>query len=78
MINRNDIKNHMKLVCKDGAAFVVDHLDGNYIQLARDDAGHYHWIPLAWVEAVTAGTAKVNKTGQEMRDQWKAERPARA
>lgn len=73
MVNRKDIKEHMRLVTKDGAAFIVDRIDDNGIKLTRDDKGVHHYIPLDWVEKVEQDTAKLSKSAQEVKQQWRPE-----
>jgi hypothetical protein len=75
MVTRNDIKEHMRLVTKDGAAFMVDHVDGEGIKLTKDDQGKHHWIPMDWVEKVDATAGQLSKTAQEIRQGWKSEAP---
>jgi hypothetical protein len=50
----DQIKEQMPVVGSAGEPFAtVDHLDtGNTIKLTKDDQGHHHWIPLAWVTRV--------------------------
>lgn len=47
------IKAHMPIFCADGQQHgTVDHLDGDYIKLTKDDGGQHHWLPLSAVDHV--------------------------
>lgn len=75
MVTRKDVKDHMRLVTRDGVAFMVDHVDGDGIKLTRDERGEHHWIPVAWVERVDQDAGQLSKTAQEIRQGWKNEAP---
>ena len=51
---RSLIKPHMAVVCLgDVELGTVDHIDGkDSIQLAKDERGEHHYIPLDWVRSV--------------------------
>ena len=47
------IKEHMPIICADGKDHgKVDHLDGDYIKIAKDAGGQHHWLPLSAVDHV--------------------------
>jgi len=54
LIQPNQIKPHVPVVCSKGGQFaVVDHVEGsNFIKLAKDDKGQHHYIPMSWVTSV--------------------------
>lgn len=67
------IREHMPIVCSDGGQFaVVDHLEGNYIKVARDNAAHddrHHWLPLNWVTGVD-DKVHVDRSGDQAMKDW--------
>ncbi len=72
MIDATKIKPHMPIVCSENGEFaVVDHLEGtNVIKVAKDEAGHHHYIPLGWVTSVDS-KVHIDRTGdQAMREWW--------
>jgi len=71
MINTNQIKPHMPVVCsKDQQFAMVDHIEGKDLKLARDDKGQHHYIPLDWVRQVD-DKVHIDRTGTEAMKQWK-------
>ena len=60
-----DIKEHMKIIGKDGAPVgTVDRVEGNRIKLTRKDSGgghqdHHHYIDLQLVGAVEGDIVKL-------------------
>jgi hypothetical protein len=60
-----DIKEHMKIIGKDGAPVgTVDRVEGNRIKLTKKDSGgghqgHHHYIDLQLVGAVEGDTVKL-------------------
>jgi hypothetical protein len=72
MIDATKIKAHMPIVCSENGQFaVVDHMEGtNVIKVAKDKAGHHHYIPLNWVTSVDT-KVHIDRTGdQAMREWW--------
>ncbi|AAF10926.1 DUF2171 domain-containing protein [Deinococcus radiodurans] len=52
-MNTDQIKEHMPIICADGKNHgEVDHLDGEYIKIAKDAQGQHHWLPLSAVDHV--------------------------
>lgn len=74
---RDQIKEHMPVVCSDGGQFAtVDHLDkGNSIKLTKDDNGNHHWIPLDWVTKVDSHV-HVDRPGDQAMKDWSDSPPA--
>ncbi len=72
MINANEIKPEMPVVCSQGGKFAtVDHIEGTQsIKLKKDDSGQHHYIPLNWVSSVENGTVKVDRPGKEVMKAW--------
>ncbi len=79
MVNTNDIKDHMPVVCSDGGQFAtVDHLDaGNSIKLTKDDEGNHHWIPASWVTRVDQHV-HVDRPGDQAMKDWSTTPPTGA
>jgi hypothetical protein len=73
MIQPNEIKPHMPVVCSNGGQFaVVDHVEGtDSIKLARDDKGQHHLIPLGWVTKVDTAV-HVDRPGDQAMREWVA------
>lgn len=80
MYKQGDIKEHMKVIAKDGAIFAtVDHLEGgtNTIKLTRDKkTGAHHWIPLEWVKKVDAKGVHIDKPADEAEKKWQESPPS--
>ena len=72
MINTEQIKPHMPVVCSNGGQFaVVDHLEGtNLIKLSRDQGGKHHYIPLSWVTSADDGKVHVDRPGAQAMQDW--------
>lgn len=70
------IKPHMPIICAEGHHHgVVDHLDGSYIKIAKDDQGQHHWLPLTAVDHVDEHV-HLNLNHQQVKEQWLSEEPA--
>ena len=67
------IREHMPIVCSDGGQFgKVDHVEGQYIKVARDNAAHdnqHHWFPLSWVTSVD-NQVHVDRPGNQAMKDW--------
>lgn len=76
MVNTNDIKEHMPVVCSDGGQFAtVDHLDpGDTIKLTKDGEGQHHWIPTGWVTSVD-DQVHVDRPGKQAMQDWSTSPP---
>jgi hypothetical protein len=74
MVNAQEIKPDMPVVCsEDGQFAVVDHLEGrDTIKLKRDDSGKHHFIPLSWVTTVDS-KVHVDRPGQQAMKEWRTE-----
>jgi hypothetical protein len=72
MINPQEIKPEMPVVCSDNGQFaVVDHIEGNdSIKLKKDDEGKHHFIPLSWVTTVD-DKVHVDRPGDQAMKEWK-------
>lgn len=75
MVNAQDIKANMPVVCsEDGQFGVVDALAGqDSIKLKRDGTGQHHFIPLSWVTTVD-DKVHVDRPGKEAMRQWTTEK----
>ena len=71
MIQANEIKPHMPVICSKGGQFaVVDHTEGaDSIKLARDEKGQHHLIPLSWVTKVDTAV-HVDRPGDQAKREW--------
>jgi hypothetical protein len=76
MINPNEIKPGMPVVCSENVQFaVVDHLEGNAsIKLRRDETGLHHYMPLAWVTTVD-DKVHVDRPGKQAKREWSSAPP---
>jgi hypothetical protein len=74
MINPQDIKADMPVVCSENGQFaVVDHLEGSEnIKLKKDDSGTHHFIPTEWVTLVD-DKVHVDRTGDQVMKEWRTE-----
>ncbi len=72
--NASDIKEHASVIASCGTQVgKVDHLEGqNSIKLTRsdDENNEHHLIPLSWVSEIKDGSVVLNKTAEEVRQQW--------
>ena len=75
MINANQIRPEMPVVCSnDGQFAVVDHIAGaDSIKLKKDEQGQHHYIPLSWVTSVDDGKVKVDRPGDQAKREWTTE-----
>ncbi len=71
MINVEQIKPHMPVVCSNNGQFAtVDHLEGTKcIKLERDKQGVHHYIPLEWVTVVD-DKVHVDRPGKQAMKEW--------
>ncbi|MBK7865151.1 MAG: DUF2171 domain-containing protein [Archangiaceae bacterium] len=74
MINPEQIKPDMPVVCSENGQFaVVDHLDGqDTIKLKKDKAGQHHFIPVSWVTSVD-GKVHIDRPGEQAMQQWRTQ-----
>ena len=74
MINVEQIKPEMPVVCSQGGQFaVVDHMEGpDSIKLKKDQAGKHHFIPLRWVTMVDA-KVHIDRPGSQAMKEWRTE-----
>lgn len=73
MIDKNQIKPHMSVVCKtDDNAVIgkVDHIEGDEIKLARDESGQHHYIPASWIAKID-DKLHLDRAGKDAMAQWK-------
>jgi hypothetical protein len=79
MVNANQIKPHMPVVCSnDGQFAVVDHIQGTQaIKLTKDAQGQHHYIPLKWVTRVD-DKVHVDRPGQQAMREWSTSAPPEA
>jgi hypothetical protein len=72
MINANQIKPDMPVVCsQDGQFAVVDHMEGlSAIKLKKDKDGQHHYIPVNWVTSTENGKVKVDRPGEQAMQKW--------
>lgn len=72
MINTQNIKPEMPVVCsQDGQFAVVDHMEGSdCIKLKKDESGQHHYIPTSWVESTDNGKVKIDRPGEEAMEEW--------
>lgn len=76
-MDTSKIKDHMAVVGSNGEPLAtVDHLDaGNTIKLTKDEEGHHHWIPLAWVARIDR-EVHLDRTGELAKEEWSDSSPA--
>lgn len=75
MLDPTQIRDHMPVLGSNGTQFgVVDHIDGSYIKLTKDEAEQHHWIPLSWVTAAD-DAVHLDRSDQQATQGWLSERP---
>ncbi len=75
MTLQSQIKEHMPVVCADGHTHgQIDHLDGEYLKLTKDDAGQHHWLPLSAVDHVDEHV-HLNLRHAQVQQEWLSEDP---
>lgn len=73
MINAQQIKPDMPVVCsEDGQFAVVDHTQGPDIKLKKDAAGKHHFIPMSWVTKVD-DQVHIDRPGRQAMKEWRTE-----
>ncbi len=74
MINAQEIKPEMPVVCSENGQFaVVDHLDGkDTIKLKKDKDGRHHFIPMSWVTSVD-NKVHIDRPGDQAMREWRSE-----
>jgi len=78
MVDRNAIKEHMPVVCSNNKQFAtVDHVDGDYLKLTKDEHGQHHWIPLSWVTRVDQHV-HIDRPGDQAMREWLSSKPQAA
>lgn len=72
MINANQIKPGMPVVCsQDGQFAVVDHMEGaSVVKVKKDEDGQHHYFPLSWVVSTENGKVKVDRPGEQAMREW--------
>jgi len=72
MVNAQEIKADMPVVCSNNGQFaVVDHVEGkDSIKLKKDDKGQHHFIPMKWVTVVD-DKVHVDRPGDQAMKEWK-------
>jgi len=76
VIDINQIKPHMPVVCSENGQFaVVDHLEGqDAIKLTKDERGEHHYIPVSWVTQVD-DKVHVDRPGKQAMREWSTKPP---
>ena len=73
MINAQQIKPNMPVVCsEDGQFAVVDHTEGQDIKLKKDSSGKHHFIPVSWVTKVD-DQVHIDRPGRQAMKEWRTE-----
>lgn len=74
MINTQEIKPDMPVVCSnDGQFAVVDHMVGkDSIKLKKDKDGQHHFIPASWVKKIDK-KVHIDRPGDQAMKQWRSE-----
>ena len=74
MVNAQEIKPEMPVVCSQNGQFaVVDHIAGSdSIKLKKDASGKHHFIPLSWVTTVD-NKVHVDRPGDQAMKEWRTE-----
>lgn len=72
MVNSQEIKADMPVVCSNNGQFaVVDHVEGkDSIKLKKDDKGQHHYIPMKWVTVID-DKVHVDRPGDQAMKEWK-------
>ena len=75
MDQTQNIKPHMPVLCSNDKQFAtVDHMDGNFIKLTKDDQGQHHWLPMDWVTRVDEHV-HVDRPGEQAMREWMTSPP---
>ena len=74
MINAEQIKPGMPVVCSENGQFaVVDHTESSgSIKLRKDKMGEHHFIPMSWVTSVD-DKVHIDRPGDEAMKQWRTD-----
>ncbi|HEX7665635.1 MAG TPA: DUF2171 domain-containing protein [Polyangiaceae bacterium] len=73
MVNQQQIKEHMPVVCSNEKQFAtVDHVEGQSLKLTKDDKGQHHYIPLSWIRSVD-DKVHIDRPGKDAMQEWKTQ-----
>jgi hypothetical protein len=77
MINTDQIKPDMPVVCSDDGQFAtIDHMEGtDTLKLKKDKDGEHHYIPLNWVTSTEGDKVKVDRSGDQAMQEWSQTSP---
>lgn len=75
MIDVNEIKAEMPVITAQAEEFaVVDHpVSDDLIKLNKDENGTHHFIPVSWVISTEGGKVKINRTLEQIMQDWVTE-----
>jgi len=75
MLDPTQIRDHTAVLDANGTQVgTVDHVDGSYLKLTKDDGDRHHWIPLSWVTAAD-DAVHLDRPQQQAMQAWLSERP---
>ena len=75
MDKSKNIREHMPVVCSNNKQFAsVDHVDGDFVKLTKDDKGQHHWIPQSWITNVD-DKVHVDRPGDQAMREWMSTPP---
>lgn len=75
MIDAKEIKDDMPVITAQAEKFAeIDHLvSADEIKLKKDASGTHHYIPLSWVISTEGGSVKINRTLEQVKQDWATE-----
>lgn len=75
MADLSQVKEHAEVIGSDGQYVgTIDKTENNQIKLSKNDpaaGGEHHLIPSEWVESIEGNTIRLNKSSQEVRQNWR-------
>lgn len=74
MLNPAKIEKHMPVVSSHREALgFVDHVADGNLELARDEVGQHHFVPMRWIDHIDS-QVHLSRTAEDVRRLWAGER----
>jgi hypothetical protein len=77
MINIDEIKPDMPVICSDGDQFAtVDNMEeSSTIKLKQDETGQHHYISVSWVTSIEEGQVRIDRPIHQAMQEWSSVSP---
>jgi len=69
-MQKDKIKEHMPIVCSENGQFgTVDHVEGEFVKVTKDESGQHHYFPIDWVKSVD-DKVHIDRPGKQAMQEW--------